>query len=75
MALKNDARVDKAILKARKRGILGFRWGFNPNSSSLAADVSILLLGATAISIFSVMISSWLRIRSRFGGRSVSGTG
>lgn len=58
--------MDRALETAKKRGILGLRWGFNPNSSSLAADVSVLLLGATMISVLSVFVSSWLRLRSRF---------
>lgn len=73
MAVTSGRDVEKALKSAKKRGILGLRWGFNPNSSSLAADVSVLLLGATMISLLSVFVSSWLRLRGRFSKRTASG--
>ncbi|MBZ0254124.1 MAG: hypothetical protein K8I02_12360 [Candidatus Methylomirabilis sp.] len=48
----------------RPRGkILRMKFGYNPNSSSLAMDVSLMLLAASAISVLAVFISSVVRIR------------
>lgn len=53
----------------RPRGkILRMKFGYNPNSSSLAMDVSLMLLAASAISVLAVFISSVVRIRLGRGG-------
>lgn len=57
----------------RRRGILGLKWGFNPNSSSLAADVGVLMLGTVALSLLAAFVSSVIRLRARFG-RNRSGS-
>ena len=48
----------------RRRGsVLGVKRGFNPNSSSLGFDVSFLVSGIVGISIFTALLSTWIRIR------------
>ncbi len=54
------------IRRKRKRGkILATKLGFNPNSSSLGVDVTFLLFGATALSLFSPIIAALLRTKRR----------
>lgn len=43
--------------------ILATRFGLNPNSSSLGVDVTFLLVGAAALSIFTPVIGALLRLR------------
>lgn len=48
----------------RRRGrVLATKLGLNPNSSSLGADVTFLLLGASALGLFTPMIAALLRLR------------
>ena len=47
----------------RRRGILRIKRGFNPNSSSLGFDVTFLLGGLGAVSLFTTVISTLLRLR------------
>ena len=46
---------------ARRGRILAIKWGMNPNSSSLGVDVTLLLLGATALAIVTPVIGALLR--------------
>jgi hypothetical protein len=43
--------------------ILAVKLGMNPNSSSLGGDVTFLLLGATALSLFTPIVAALLRLR------------
>jgi hypothetical protein len=43
--------------------ILATRFGLNPNSSSLGVDVTFLLVGAAALSMFTPVIGALLRLR------------
>ena len=45
------------------RGILRIKRGFNPNSSSLGFDVTFLLGSLGAVSLFTTVISTLLRLR------------
>jgi hypothetical protein len=58
----------------RRRGLLSVRFGFNPNSSSLGADLSGLLLGAGGAMLLSVAISLWIRLTARAGGGTEHGS-
>jgi len=44
-------------------GILRIKRGFNPNSSSLGFDVTFLLGSLGAVSLFTTVISTLLRVR------------
>lgn len=50
---------------SRRRGgrILATRFGLNPNSSSLGVDVTFLLFGAAALSLFTPVLGALLRMR------------
>lgn len=54
--------------RARRRGLLSVRFGFNPNSSSLGADLTGLLLGGTGAMLLAVAVSMWIRLTARAGG-------
>ena len=57
----------------RRRGrILAVKWGLNPNSSSLGADVTFLLFGATALGMLTPIIAALVRYR-RKGQPTTSG--
>ena len=43
--------------------ILAVKWGMNPNSSSLGVDVTFLLVGATAVAMFTPIIGALIRMR------------
>jgi hypothetical protein len=45
--------------------ILATRFGLNPNSSSLGVDVTFLLFGAAALSLFTPVVGALLRLRHR----------
>lgn len=48
----------------RRRGrILAVKWGYNPNSSSLGVDVTMLLFGMAAIALFTPIIALFLNTR------------
>jgi hypothetical protein len=50
----------------RRRGrILAVKWGLNPNSSSLGADVTFLLFGATAIGMLTPLVAALVRYRRK----------
>ncbi len=50
----------------RRRGrILAVKWGLNPNSSSLGADVTFLLFGATAIGMLTPIVAALVRFRRK----------
>ena len=58
---------------ARRRGkILAIKLGVNPNSSSLGADVTLLLFGAAALSMLTPLVSGLLRWRGAVGDRRVT---
>jgi hypothetical protein len=43
--------------------ILAVKWGMNPNSSSLGVDVTFLLVGATAVAMFTPIVGALIRMR------------
>ena len=47
--------------------IVSIRYGFNPNSSSLGADVSGLLLGVALTFLLTASLTVWLRLAARMG--------
>jgi hypothetical protein len=48
----------------RERGrILAVKWGMNPNSSSLGVDVTFLLVGATAVALFTPIVGALIRMK------------
>jgi hypothetical protein len=48
----------------RQRGrVLAIKLGLNPNSSSLGADVTFLLLGAAAVGVLTPLLAAMLRLR------------
>lgn len=49
------------------------RFGFNPNSSSLGADVTGLLLGGAFAALLSIAIAVWIRLSARLGGATPHG--
>jgi hypothetical protein len=49
--------------RRRKGRVLAVKWGLNPNSSSLGVDVTFLLLGATALSMCTPVVSALVRMR------------
>lgn len=52
-------------VRERAKGrILAVKWGLNPNSSSLGVDVTFLLFGAAALSLFTPVISALVRRRA-----------
>lgn len=55
------ARV--SVLRKRRGKVLAVKWGLNPNSSSLGVDVTFLLLGATALSVATPIVSAMVRLR------------
>lgn len=58
----------------RRRGLLSVRFGFNPNSSSLGADLTGLLLGGGGAMLLSVAVSMWVRLSVKLGGGTPHGT-
>ena len=58
----------------KRRGILSVLFGFNPNSSSLGADVTGLLLGGGMATLIAVATSIWLRLSARVAGLTPHGT-
>ncbi|MCZ7582691.1 MAG: hypothetical protein M5R36_04785 [Deltaproteobacteria bacterium] len=58
-----------AIKKGRGKGkILQIRYGINPNSSSLGADVQVLIWGAAFASVATIFLSAMLRVFRRWRG-------
>lgn len=57
----------------KKSGVTSVRFGFNPNSSSLGADLTGLLLGATGAMLISVAVSLWIRLSARVSGGTEHG--
>jgi hypothetical protein len=59
----------KAIRKLWRRGrrprgrVLAVKLGLNPNSSSLGADVTFLLLGAAALSFLTPVVAALVRLK------------
>lgn len=49
----------------KKKGILKIKLGINPNSSSLASDLSYLLMGAVALTFLVNVMDASLRIWRR----------
>ena len=55
---------ERATVRPVPRGrILAVKWGMNPNSSSLGVDVTFLLVGATAVAMFTPIIGALIRMR------------
>lgn len=63
-------KTPKAKLRS---GLRSVRFGFNPNSSSLGADVTGLLLGGGGAVLLSVAVSLWIRLSARLGGGTEHG--
>ena len=59
--------------KKMRSGLRSVRFGFNPNSSSLGADVTGLLLGGGGAVLLSVAVSLWVRLSARLGGGTEHG--
>ena len=51
----------------KKPGIRSVRFGFNPNSSSLGADVTGLLLGGGIAALLAIAVAVWIRLAARAG--------
>ncbi|MBI2894703.1 MAG: hypothetical protein HYY06_14205 [Deltaproteobacteria bacterium] len=50
----------------RRRGrVLAVKLGYNPNSSSLGADVTFLVLGAASIAILAPVVGALVRLALR----------
>lgn len=50
----------------RRRGrVLRVKFGYNPNSSSLGMDVTLILLGSALVSTAIAVISAIVRIKAR----------
>jgi len=58
----------------KRRGLLSVRFGFNPNSSSLGADLTGLLLGGTGAMLLAAAVSVWIRLTARAGAGSPHGS-
>jgi hypothetical protein len=63
------------VKKKAKGRLLSVRFGFNPNSSSLGADLTGLVLGASGAMLISVVVSLWIRLAARAGGGTPHGSG
>ena len=53
------------VWKRRQGKILAVKWGMNPNSSSLGADVTFLLFGATALGMLTPLVAALVRYRRK----------
>ena len=53
------------VWKRRRGKILAVKWGMNPNSSSLGADVTFLLFGATALGMLTPLVAALVRYRRK----------
>lgn len=49
----------------RRGRVLAVKLGYNPNSSSLGADVTFLVLGAASISILAPVVGALVRLALR----------
>ncbi|MFN3198320.1 MAG: hypothetical protein ACE366_07850 [Bradymonadia bacterium] len=58
----------------RARGVLGVRFGFNPNSSSLGIDISFLMMGLAGVSVISAAASAFLHGVGSKSDREASGS-
>lgn len=56
------------------KGIRSVRFGFNPNSSSLGADVTGLLLGGSVLVLIAAAVSVWIRLSARMGSGTRHGS-
>lgn len=54
-------------LRAPRGRVLAVKWGVNPNSSSLGADVTFLLFGAIAVALLTPLVALALRARGWLG--------
>jgi hypothetical protein len=50
---------------SRRGKVLAVKLGYNPNSSSLGADVTFLLLGATSVAILGPVVAAAVRLALR----------
>ncbi len=63
---------------ARRGRILAIRPGYNPNSSSLGVDLTLMLLGSAALAIVVTLVSTFVRLRllgAREGASHEAGSG
>lgn len=74
MNVERNTNRPTVLGRSRARALRSVRWGFNPNSSSLGADVTGLLLGGGGAMMISVALSVWIRLSARFGGGTPHGT-
>jgi hypothetical protein len=64
------------LLRRRPRGrVLAVKLGMNPNSSSLGADVTFLLMGAAAVGALTPLVAAFLRLRRRGKGTAIAADG
>ena len=58
--------MNPVLQSVRRRGkVLAVKLGYNPNSSSLGADVTFLLLGAAAIAVLGPVVAAAVRLALR----------
>ena len=57
-----------------KGPIRSVRFGFNPNSSSLGADVTGLILGGGGAMLIAFAVSLWVRLSARLGAGTEHGS-
>lgn len=56
-----------------RKSIRSVRFGFNPNSSSLGADVTGLLLGGMGAMLIAYAVAVWIRLSIRLKGSTEHG--
>ena len=59
----------------KKKNLTSVRFGFNPNSSSLGADVTGLLLGGGMAALIAIALAVWIRLSAKAGGGQQHGGG
>lgn len=65
VATRWPRRLARRIWRPKGR-ILQIRYGYNPNSSSLGADLQVLVWGAAAATIMTVYLSAMMRAYRRY---------
>ncbi|MBK7973349.1 MAG: hypothetical protein IPK07_08730 [Deltaproteobacteria bacterium] len=53
----------RALMRHGRGRILAIRPGYNPNSSSLGVDLTLMLLGSATLSILITLVSTFVRLR------------
>ena len=60
-----EIKIRKSRRLRRRGRVLKVKLGYNPNSSSLGMDVTLLLLGSALVSITIAVVSAIVRIKAR----------